>query len=204
MIKPPGSPACWSNEWEGDDAQCVGGVHPTHVNKDTGTNVFTPCGYEASCRQEFLRKNPQLISPTSLVRNNRPSYASVPTPNYAPAPTPAPAPAPTPTYYQPAAAPVQPYYPHYPHYQAPAAPAPAPAPQPPPVVHVQQPQQVPYHASMPTNFSMPHYLSQQQDVASDTFMGALSKTLLRSAVKAMGHSTAAFFDHTPIPVRKRE
>lgn len=199
MIKPQGAPACWSNEWEGDDAQCVGGVHPTHVNKETGTNVFTPCGYEASCRQEFLRKNPQLVSPSSLVRNSRPTYSSVPTPNYSPAP--APAPAPVQTYYPPTTAPQ--YYPQYPQhypqqYQAPPAPAP------PPVVHVQQPQQVPYHASMPTNFSMPHYLSQQQDVASDSFMGALSKTLLRSAVKAMGHSTAAFFDHTPIPVRKRE
>lgn len=181
MDKPAGAPHCFY-DWESDDAQCQGGTS-THINPRTNTTQWDRCTWEAQCRQATWRLRPERIPPsliptTSLVRTPAP-------------PQPAARAAAAPVYQQQAA----PLAVAPPQAQAVAHPAAQ-------VVMMHQ-QPVNYNASMPVNYQMPGYLSAPQDVATDGFGAALGKTLLRAAVKGIGHSLAHFFDQTPIPTGKR-
>ncbi len=197
MQKPAESPECYgSHLWSATEKECVGGVDPGYKHPSNGTHVRERCKWYQPCGQVSAQQRAQSLIPASnLVRYVPPppppaatTLAGVQPPPKPVAPHPGigvqpPRPFQQPSYTQHA---VQPAYMHAPQVVMV-----------PPYIAQQGPMQVPLQYQQP-GAQMPAYLTIPEPVAQgESALGVLFRTLLRSALKACGHSLSSFVDHTP-------
>jgi hypothetical protein len=183
----PASWSCFGRLWEQNRVECAGGFDLAYIDPDNESSLRKRCSAYDRCR---------------AAKENKVSY-----PQYPP--------------YQPYQQPFQPIpaQPQAPQLQAPPLPPPAlfplaqPAPgfrpmQPPmtgypttgyaaPWVAQQGPQQVPLPYQQP-GAQMPTYLAVPEPLDGTPWWARLLAEVGRSMAKALGHSTASFFDHNPL------
>ena len=207
-------PSCFGTHvWSATAPECVGGPDAGYEHPTTGAHARERCRWYQSCADVKTRTTVQpLIQPQQLLRQpKQPTiFAPVQPPPRPIAPTQRPPIAPVVqtafTPRPPMPVPAQPAA-HYPQYPQPIQPQPVAQPVAaqgyvPPHVAQMGPMQVPVSVQQP-GAAMPHYLTNPEPIdPNGGTAGALGRTLARSAMKAIGHSVAAFFDHTPLKPHK--
>lgn len=196
MQKPAESPSCFgSHLWSATEKECVGGADPGYKHPQNGTHVRERCKWYQPCAQASAQQRTQSLIPSS----NLTRYVQPPPPVGNPLAGVQPPPKPVAPHPGIVAQPPRPFQqPHIQHVQQPAY---MHAPQvllAPPYIAQQGPMQVPMQYQQP-GAQMPAYLTMPEPVAQgEGALGVLFRTLLRSALKACGHSLAFFVDSTPI------
>ena len=214
-------PTCFGKSWEANHPECAGGLDPAYTNLKDGSNRREKCGWYSACYARMTSPKGPDVQACQLVRPGM----TVKFPNVPQAPAPAQAP---PSPWQSAvrgvtavatglsnamsAAAAHPSVQVRPPVQA--------APQPAPQVQYQQPQQMQYYQqqqqgwahpsiaavpwAVPMNYPMPGaqipaYLTVPEPVVDGQhWTQRLGFSILRSMMKATGHTVANFFDHNPI------
>ena len=206
------TPQCFGTHlWSATAPDCVGGPDPGYTHPTTGAHSRERCRWYQACASVNSRVRGQQSRPVipveNLTRNFQQPQAPLPS-GVQPPPRPV---APPPQvagkpplqsaqpYGYPQYQPQQQYYqqPHYPqqqqYYQQPMAT---------PYVAQTGPQQVHVQVQQP-GAQMPSYLTMPEPIDHEEGTGmALGRTLIRSALKAVGHSVSSFFDHVPLKPHK--
>lgn len=191
MPKPYGSPQCFADDlkpnellWSGAATECAGGHDPAYTNPKDGTHRRERCSWYQRCadttaairtRQHTAPYNAPVQALPKPIQQYQQQYQQL-----------GPRPVQQPSYPQQAASVVQHPGQYVPPYVAQEGPQVVPAP-------VQQ-----------IGAQMPGYLSVPEPYDAYTpWYKRLVRELIRSLLKATGHTTASFIDHTPFVQHKK-
>lgn len=184
-FQPPGAPSCYGSDlWSPTDPACVGGPDAAYTHPTNNTHVRERCRFFASCAQASsanrAQKQQQHFIPSGNLTAGMQPVQIAPRPGYMPV-NPPPRPMTVGFQHQP-----QPLA--HPPYMGQMAP---------PWAAQHGPQQVPmpYQSQ---GAQMPSYLAVPEPTDSGHWFKRLLRECFRSMGKATGHTTASFFDHTPI------
>lgn len=179
------APTCFGTRWEARAAECAGGLDPAYVNPSDGSNKRERCAWYSQCA---ARTAAQKMPTASTLVQVRPSK-QMQVPSFQPA---MPQPQPQPQQVQ--------QQPYQQQYQYPQQMMPMPQ-QPAPVMVYPHQAQTPYMVPMnfaPQSMQMSGYLTVPEPIVPGQHWGKrLGFSVVRSMAKAMGHTVANFFDHTP-------
>lgn len=203
MFKPADAPDCFGTHlWSPTDKECVGGPDPGYTHPQTGVHTRERCRFYSACASASAQSRTQNVAPVqSLIRSpsapSTPQYhQAIPIPNFVGV-QPPPRPAPVSSALPPRPPPMQATAPMY-QYQPSQYSQPMPGGLVPPYIAQQGPQFVPMPYQQ-FGSQMPGYLTVPEPMRpGDTILSALGRTVLRSMLKAFGHSLGSFFDHTPL------
>jgi hypothetical protein len=178
-------PSCFgTNLWSAAAPECIGGPDSAYSNPRTGNNVRERCAWYSSCASVSASnkvRSQNLIPPNQLTR--------VPIAPVQVMPPPKPA-------FNPLLPRQNPVYPQ--HYQQPQQYIAQQAYMVPPWQAQQGPQMVPVVYQQPGS-QMPAYLTVPEPVDLDESpWRRLIREIFRSMFKSAGHTTASYFDHTPM------
>lgn len=194
---PVGAPSCYGTQWSATAVECTGGPDPAYTHPQTGAHVRERCGFYQMCgaatssaRLQYNQPQPALVPTAALTRPLPQPPAPVQVLPKPVAPNPYIAPKVPPQQF------VQQYQQQYQpvQYQQQHMV--------PPWIAQQGPALVPMQYQQPGS-QIPGYLSVPEPVvAGDSWLSRLFREIFRSVFKASAHTTASFFDHTPIKEHK--
>lgn len=193
---PAGAPTCYGTQWSATASECVGGPDPAYTHPQTGAHVRERCGWYQSCAATSANARTALIQPSSLIR-------SLPQPP--PPPTQVlPRPIPQSPFIPPKLP--QPYAGYSPVQQQPQYPYQVPHQMPynlvPPWIAQQGPTLVPVQYQQPGSQISSYLTVPEPTIPGENWFLRLFREIFRSIFKASAHTTASFFDHTPIREHK--
>lgn len=174
-------PICFgTHHWNPNEPECKGGADPKYTHPGNGSHVREICDHFRECgaRSTAARMSTNIVPASQLTRPQAPSFPIVP-------PVPRQQDATTfrehmQRYQQQLAQTPAPQYPYSAHPPAPAMQYQYPAP------------------TYQLQYLVPSYLSvPEQRVYGGSLWGHLGRELLRAALKATGHTLAAYFDTHP-------
>lgn len=201
----PTSWTCFGRLWEKGQVECEGGFDLAYAAPHTRSKLRQRCSAYEDCKSKVMW-NRQVVPTNSLVRPQVPALTAppmIPVPPPVPLMYQKPPQYPVPYPQQQAPQPQQ-YYPQYQqqqYYQQQQQYPVAPPGQVPPWVAQYGPQNVPTPYQQP-GAQMPAYLTVPEPHDGNPWWVRLANEILRSIAKAIGHSTASFFDHNPIRMHK--
>lgn len=180
--QPLGAPDCYGSLWSPIEKECTGGPDPAYTHPGTGTHVRERCKFFQQCSSATSANRTQVVPASQLTQHLHPVQIQS-RPGFLPPPTPRPM-----TVSFPQQPPPHPAA--YNQYQHPMTLTQ-------PWLAQQGAQQVPapYQAH---GAQMPSYLAVPEPAESAHWFVRLMREVFRSAAKSAGHTTASFFDHTPM------